>query len=248
MRALRFLPANKNYGEVEPIRLKKVLRESLMMLRDKPSLFLPKLFSAALSSLWLLSFLEGALSLQFYVLSLPAITFIGFFVSVMVADMVRDIERENLLSEGFRTALSSSREVVYGTLLMLGVSFAVFIPFNVGLIYYLVYGSTVLLVLGAIFSIVLVLGSVFVLYFLPIGLLDRGSLMEGLASSRRKALSNSKEVSLLTLLSFLLLGVAFLSQGVLETLGYAGFISGRLFSTVITTYLFVISPKYYLED
>ncbi len=233
---------------METIRLKNVLVDSLEMLREKPSLFFPKLLSAFLSSVWLLSFLEGMLSLQFYVLSLPVITFIGFFVSVMVAGMVRNIETENLLSEGFHIGLSKLREVFYGTLLMLGVSFAVFIPFNVGLIYYFLYGSTVLLALGVLFSVLLVFGTVFVLYFLPIGLLDRGSLMEGLASSRRKALSNSKEVSLLTVLSFLLLGVAFLSQGLLETLGYVGFVAGRLFSTVITTYLFVVSPNYYLED
>jgi F420-0:gamma-glutamyl ligase-like protein len=50
------------------------------------------------------------------------------------------------------------------------------------------------------------------------------------------------------LFSFALFGLALAAEGALESLGFAGFVLGRLASSAVSTYVFVVSPKLYLEE
>ncbi len=228
-------------------RLKDILAGSFHLLRKRPVLFVPKLFSTGLGALWIIGLLEQVGSPFLYLASMPLVVFLGAFVSVMVAGMVREGE-ELSLRQGFMTTIGSMRQVLGATLLFLVISLAVALPASFGYYEYLLNGRVAPLVVGGAVSVLLTFGVAFVFYFFPITLLEGGSVMEGYRRSRKTSASNSVEVASLTLLSFLLLGVAFLSQGRLESLGYLGFIIGRLTSGVVTTYILVVSPKYYLEN
>ena len=52
---------------------------------------------------------------------------------------------------------------------------------------------------------------------------------------------------MLLIFTFVLLGAAAATTGVLEIIGAAGFILGRVLSSIISTYTVTLSPKYYLE-
>ncbi|MFB6292362.1 MAG: hypothetical protein ABEI58_03120 [Candidatus Nanohaloarchaea archaeon] len=228
-------------------RLKEILVNSFQLLRKRPVLFVPKLFSTGFGALWVLGLLEQVGSPFLYMASMPLIVFVGAFVSVMVAGMVREGE-ELSLRQGFWTTVHSIRQVLGATFLFLVLSLVIALPASLGYYLYLVDGASLMLATGALLTLVLTFAVTFVFYFFPITLLEGGSVFEGYRESRDTSVSNSAEVLSLTLFSFVLLAMAFFSQGTLESLGYAGFVLGRLTSGLVTTYIFVVSPKYYLES
>ncbi|MFB6147440.1 MAG: hypothetical protein ABEJ66_01010, partial [Candidatus Nanohaloarchaea archaeon] len=80
-------------------------------------------------------------------------------------------------------------------------------------------------------------------------LLEKGSVGRGFRDSARTSMENSREVVPLTLLSFALLAAASLTPDAgMKLLGYAGFLTMRLVSGIVTTYIFVVSPNYYLRS
>lgn len=225
--------------------LVQVLRDSLEMLRDRPVFFVPKVFSTSLSSLWLLGLVEGIGPLSFYLVSTPLVVFTGVFVSVMLAGMVKN---DASLETGFREAAASLGNVLKASLFFLTAVFLVSLPASLGVAYYMLSGSLVMMLAGFSASVLLLAGLTFAVYFLPVTLLEQESLMDSYLESRKKSVGNYREVAFLTVFSFTLFGLAFLSQGWLEGLGYAGFVTGRLVSAVVTTYVFVVSPRYYVEN
>ncbi|MFB6144280.1 MAG: hypothetical protein ABEJ98_03120 [Candidatus Nanohaloarchaea archaeon] len=226
--------------------LGRVLRESFRLLVEEPRLFVPKLISATLSSLWMLGLISGRIPYLYAVAALPAIGFIGVFVSVMVASMVKS-RGDEVLVNGFRDTLQRWRSVAVATGAVLFTGFVVSLPFSLGLYSYLIQGSTVFLLAGSAVTLLLLLVFSFAAYFLPIGLYEKKGFLDGLRSSVTVSAGNARDVSALTLFSFAMLGVAAVAGSGLEVLGAAGFLIGRLTSSVVGTYLFVVSPSYYLE-
>jgi hypothetical protein len=226
----------------------ETLGDSFHLLLDRPGLFVPKIISTTLSSIWILGLITDQASQFFFLYTAPLVILLGVFVSVMVAAMVKEQDRENILSYGFREALKQAKTIVLAAFALLVISFLLAVPASFGLVNYIAYGRLDLLLLGMSISLILIFMFTFVSYFLPVSLLEKKSVLKGFVESKNVSISNTREVTLLTLLSFGILGLAFLSQGYLETLGYVGFIGGRLVSTIGSTYLFVVSPKYYLSS
>lgn len=234
----------------------QVLIESFRVLRERPVIFLPKLFSTFLSSLmlvWLLEYLPktGEASVTTAVLPfifLIALGFVGVSASLMVASMVKHSRKEALLKQASRDVLERWKVLFSTTLAVTAVSFLISFPAVLGVLFYRFTGNIFVIAAGAILSMCMILFLSFASYFLPVTLLEKDSLVKGFSASLGESRQNSREVTALLLFSLLLLGVAFLSTGSLEALGYAGFVVGRLVSAVINTYFFVISPTYYLEN
>lgn len=227
--------------------LSRILRESFRLLGNQPRLFVPKLFSAIISSLWVVGFFSGRLSITYTVALVPIISFLGVFASLMVAAMVRNREDKSL-KKGFVDASKSWKVMVY-TVLFFGLAgLMLSVPVGLGLYAYIYYGSIEILAATAVVSLVLLAVLTVATYFLPITLLENKSFKEGFKDSLETSRSRPGEVTMLTLLSFVLLLLAFASNDYLETLGYAGFILGRMVSAVVTTYIFVVSPRYYLAS
>ncbi len=228
--------------------------ESFRMLLDQPKMFVPRLISTSISTAWILSFpalYSGQVSsiqfstLLYYVASMPLIALLGVFVSVMLAEMVAD---KPLLRKSFLKTLNQWKTLltVSATLMVSTVLF--YIPTALGIVLTFMTGQMIFTGAGAAVSLLLIFGFSFAIFFLPISITENNGLVKSFSNSFNASRRNSREVSVLMLFSLVLLGVAFTMQGTLQNIGIAGFIASRFTSAVMTTYLFVVSPKMYLED
>jgi len=228
--------------------ISKIFFKSFQLLHDEPRLFLPKLVSTFLSSTWMLGAISGQMSILQMLVTFPIIIITGVFVSLMVASMVKNRDSERILKEGFIEASKSWKAIIPTAFFCLISGFFVVIPLGIGLTYFIRFGNIFALLIGSVLSLVLVVGISFLSYFLPITLLEKGSFTSGFRRSMQSSKKSSKTVLALSLFSIALLGLAFGSSEYLQALGYTGFLMGRLLATTVSTYLFVISPSYYLEQ
>ncbi len=235
----------------------KVLVESFRTLKERPVIFLPKLFSTFLSSLmlvWLLEYFPATAptaSLSVAVtpfVFLIVLGFVGVAASLMVASMVKNNEKGNLLGQALTDVSHRSKTLFLTTIAVVVISFLTAFPAVIGVLSYQFTGNILALSGGILLSLTSVLFLSFASYFLPITLLEKDSLTKGFSASLGESRNNSREVTALLLFSLVLLIVAFISTGTLEKLGYVGFIAGRMISATVNTYFFVVSPTYYLES
>ena len=226
-----------------------ILFESLSLLKERPSLFVPKVFSTLIGAFWFVGLFSGFGSPLLFLVTAPLISVSGVFAAVMLAVMVKNEEEENLLKKGFFDTLGRWKDI---GITVLGLSFVgvlIFVPVMFGLILFLVYGNPLFLIPGIALTLFLLTSLGFLIYFFPISLVEKGSVFSGFRDSAGKALENSPEVFLLTVLSFVLLVLASIAgETEFEVAGYVGFVVMRVISGIITTYIFVVSPKYYLSN
>lgn len=231
-----------------------VLLDSLKLLKKRPQLFLPKLSSALISSLWtiFLFILFQQRNLQalsmYYVITLPLIILLGVFVPLMTAEMIRNRNQDNLLKISFMKTAGYWKKIIAMSFTMLFIIIATSAPAAAGFIAFYMFDQVIYGVLGLLTSLLMILAASFLIYFLPISVISKDTFMSGLESSVETSMDNRREVSLLMVFSFGLFILAFASQGVMRQLGFAAFIFGRLLSATVTTYTFVISPNYYLKE
>ncbi|MFB6204730.1 MAG: hypothetical protein ABEJ75_03720 [Candidatus Nanohaloarchaea archaeon] len=226
--------------------LARVLSESFELLEERPRLFAPKIFSTSVSTVWMLGLLNsiGQPSYLYYAAALPFLVVLGVAVSVMVAAMV---DSDRGLKDGFRATVNRWKTVLKASALFLVTGLLFSLPMSAGFILYMLEGNITALVAGSALSLAAVLALSFGVYFLPITIVKNRSFLKSLTESVSTSTDNSREVGLLLMFSLALLGFASLTQGIFRGLGYAGFAAGRLLSAIVTTYLFVVSPKYYLS-
>ncbi|AOV95260.1 hypothetical protein AQV86_05070 [Nanohaloarchaea archaeon SG9] len=231
-----------------------VLLDSLKMLKRRPQLFLPKLASALISSAWIIlifSMLEARQLQQLtavYTITTPFIVLLGVFVPLMTAEMISNHERKNLLRSSFLKTAKNWKKVLGVTFLMFMVIFTVSIPSILGLTGFWLFENALIGLAGISVSVLILVGLSFLIYFLPISVLAEDSVISGVRSSMDTSLENRREVSVLMAFSLGLFLLAFGSQGVTRNLGFTAFVFGRVLSATVTTYTFVVSPKYYLKE
>lgn len=229
--------------------LAKVLEESFRLLKERPRIFLPKLISTFIGAVWFIGIFSNTGQLFFYAVTGPLVVLLGVFVSIMLASMVKNRDAEDILSKSFHDTLNRWKQLLGFSLIVFLAGILVYIPAVIGFALYWVYSSLLFLVAGALLSLLMVFGFGFLIYFFPISLLEKNSVLKGLKDSSVTSLHNSKEVTLLTVFSLLILaGTSTLTNQSLQIFGYAIFLGLRLLSGVITTYVFVVSPTYYLND
>ena len=236
------------------MKLKKLLKESAIELHRRPSYFLPKLFTSLIGSIWILGIFSSIgdplspnpdlESLYIGLMTFPIIFFLGLLSPVIVAEMVKN---NHTVVQSTKNCFKYFPKLLMTSLLMI-IGFTIAItPVYAGLLYYFLTGNILLLALGTTITITAILGVTYGLYFLPITLLDNssiGSIRESLDASK----NNRKEVTVLVLISFGLLGIAGISSGAARALGITGFIIGRMISASMTTYTLIVSPKLYIEE
>lgn len=234
--------------------LRQTLVESFQMLIDQPKMFVPRFISTSISTLWILSFpglYSGSIysinmsTLAYYGASMPLIALLGVFVSVMLAEMVSD---RALLKKSFMQTLSRWETILTVSLGMVFSTVLLYLPTAIGGVLALTTGQFLFVIIGSVLSLFLMLVFSFAIFFLPISITRENGLIDSFSESFDASKRNSKEVSLLMLLSLFLLGIAFSMQGVFESIGVLGFVISRFVSAVATTYLFVVSPKMYLVE
>jgi len=235
--------------------LRQILRESFELLVEEPKYFVPRLISTSISSVWFIVVLDyylpnfSALSLStmgmvLYLVSGLLIVLLGVGVSIMLARMV---DEGPGLRESFIYTLSRMKTILVVTFGMLVLGMLVSLPLTFGIVVYPLLGTSILIV-SVVVSLLLMLTVSFLIYFLPIAIVENSSVLEGVKDSVLASRENYREVTIMLVFSFILLGLAGVAQGLLEFLGYMAFVLSRFTSALITTYLFVVSPKLYLVE
>lgn len=233
----------------------RILRESFQLLLDQPRLFVPKIFSTLLASLFvvlLLSRPEIFASLNpiatvlVMLVSLLAISIIAVSSSMMLSSMVKNSDyslKKSVL--GLENHISNVFAASVAAILVSSMLSLVLIS---GYVYYLSTGIFLVLVLSALLFLVFLILLSYTGYFLPITLLNKNSLGAAFSDSFKTSEENRSVVIGLLVFSITLAAIGALSTGYLEKLGYIGFVAGRLVSSVVNTYIFVVSPKYYIDS
>ncbi|MFB6192761.1 MAG: hypothetical protein ABEK00_00765 [Candidatus Nanohaloarchaea archaeon] len=223
--------------------LMTVLRKSLEELASRPTYFVPRLVSTSISTAWFI-YMTSQLDLGLYLVSAPFIIFIGIFVPVMVAYMV---DKQSGLIKAFTATLRKSGKLFLSTIAFFVIGAVAAIPTVLGLAVFLLSKNLVALILGFALSVGMILVTGVFTYFLPITL-NRESFVESFRKSASFSNRRRSEVTALILFSFVLLGLSTLANGLAQKLGLIAFAVGRFTSAVISTYLIIVSPKYYLEE
>jgi cellobiose-specific phosphotransferase system component IIC len=232
-------------GEFE-YHVKQVLRESALFVFRRPKVFGPKAASSVLGSVFLVGIASGQITPRTGLLLLLPLGVVGMFSTLMVASMARS--NTDSLSTAAREAAGSWKNALKAVVLVLLTSLVLSVPASVGVALYLIEGSTAAAGIGVALSVLLTAAFSAVSYFLPLTLLEEGSLRQSVESSYSGFSSRRREVWGLVLFSFALFGLALAAEGALESLGFVGFVVGRLASSAVSTYVFVVSPKLYLEE
>lgn len=231
-----------------------VLAESFSLLLEKPKLFLPKLVSTLTASLFMVLLLSrlnsgSQPSPVFTAMIFPGlvlISLLGVYSSMMLSSMV--MNSDGSLRRSFRDVGGSIRNVALAAAGFVLLGFMISTVPLAGYIAYIVSGNLAALLAGVLSFIVVVLAVSYASYFLPVTLLERKGIRSAVKGSYTASEQNRSAVIGLLLFSLVLVAVAVSSTGYLEKLGYVGFVAGRLVSSVVNTYVFTVSPAYYMES
>ena len=228
--------------------LQNLIKESAEELKRRPSLFAPKILTSIIGSIWMLFLLAAleTMNMTQMILGLaffPLIFFLGVLSPVIVAEMIKN---NYGLKKGLKEALNYIPRLLLTSLLLIITLTSALLPAYAGLGIYLVTGNPLLLFIGLPVTLIAAGTLIYGIYFLPITLTEN-SAVNSFRESFKASGENKREVSALVIFSFILLGIAAATTGVLELLGAAGFILGRVVSSIVSTYTVTLSPKYYLQ-
>jgi hypothetical protein len=227
--------------------LYKVFIESLKMLSNRPQLFVPRLISTCISSFLLIGLVAGWISIKHFIAAFPVVAIIGAFTPVMVSAMA-ETDQKNVLMTGLSEALNLWKSVALLTFFTIFLAFVNSLPFSIGLIAWHITGNLFYLGAGVLISFLILVGISFGLYFVPISIVKKRSFLESLEDGISTSTQNSREVTALILFSLVLLAASSVVTGKLRSIGFTVFFLGRIASSILGSYLLVISPKYYLEE
>lgn len=234
--------------------VRNVLVESFRLLLDQPRLFVPKIFSTLTASLFLVYLISSPSAISrmnpfnamvLILGSLFMLSLLGVCSSMMLSAMVKSTDPS--LYRSFIEVMNRYSNVLKASAVTIITGLFISVVFTFGYWLYLVTGSITYLILAGVFFLFAVLAVSYLGYFLPVTLVVDSSFRGALGSSVESSNRNRKVVVSLLLFSLLLIALAFSSAGYLEKLGYAGFIAGRLISSVVNTYIFTVSPAFYFE-
>lgn len=230
------------------MKLAEILIDSFKMLFTRPVLFAPRLLSSALSSLLLIFFVARYIGITELLIAFPVIAILGAFTPVIVASMVEKEKEKEILQKGIKDALNLWKPVIGFTLITIVLAFFASLPLSLGMTAFILTANYLYLLIGLGISLLILLAMSYTFYFVPISLVEEEKLFNGMKNAFGTSNQNSKEVLILTLFSFAIFVAASLTTGILRDIGLAVFFFGRLGSSVISTYLLVISPNYYLSE
>ncbi len=244
-----------------------ILKESLRIIKEEPKLFIPRIFTTAFYTLFLLKVaklvvlsqvspgkevLQGLVFLGLFSLLLLALDIITYgMYSVMAEDYHRG--KEISLVRALKNALKQGK-----ALLLLGIAAIIFL--SISMIFILMPAAlaialnipalALLSLLAALMAIV-----IFALIFffaIPSAVIDRLGSLEALSLSYNLGMKNRKEVIGLNLFfSFLIIFTILVAsatemQGRAFTLALILFIAGRLIQALVYTYISVATPTAFL--
>lgn len=239
------------------MRLRTILIEAFEMLRERPVLFLPRIVSSLVwSGFWV--WLVGAVQYPF-VLDPALFQRVVVFLVIMAPLQVWVYNAYFVVVEQYREGTVSIMDALREGLVRLPQGLAaLFIPavvVGVGAVpgIYLAAagvatGDIVLQLAGVVFALTVLILTGIYFYFTPVAVVlgddsFRANFRDGLDASRE----NRRLVVGVTVLSIIVLALTTALEGGARAAGIAGFVLARLVHAVISVYLLVVNPEFYLS-
>lgn len=226
----------------------QILKDSFKLLADRPKLFVPRFISTLTSSTLLVLWITGYIGTILFASLFPLTAVLGVFTPLIVSSMVEKKSKEKLLKKGFKEALGLWKQVLILSLITLILAFLNSLPLSLGLVATRITGNILFLVAGASLSLLILLAVSWGSYFMPISMIKEENFSKAVKKSLNTSSENNKEVVLLTVFSLSVLGLASITTGYLRDIGILVFLVGRILSSIVGTYILVISPNYYLQQ
>lgn len=224
----------------------KILYNSLSLAKSHPSVFIPKIISVTLGSIWILGLINAYGDLIYYALLAPFILYFNFFTSVWVAKLSENPEQS--LKTNFFEILKLKTRIFYGFLALTLFTSIISLPLLAAVLILLFTDLFIFGVSIGIIGVFLIFAAAFHLYFLPISLIKNEKIISIVKDSAKTSSKHNKEVLAIFLVSVALLVLGSLSEGLLRELTLIGFILGRAIEAVVSTYIFLVSSRYYLNN
>lgn len=226
----------------------QILKDSFELLADRPKLFIPRFISTLTSSTLLVLWITGHIGTILFASLFPLTAILGVFTPLIVSSMVEKDNKERLLAKGFKEALDLWKQVLLLSLMTLSLAFVNSLPLSLGLVATMITGNIIFLILGSSLSLAMLLAVSWGIYFMPISMIKEENFSKAIKNALNTSSENNKEVIILTVFSLVVLGVASLTTGYLRDIGILVFFAGRILSSIVGTYILVISPNYYLQQ
>ena len=260
----------------------QVAKRSFSLLLKQPKIFIPNLISAMLyaayelillfllSDLFLKVLFQSAIDIQ-SLIAIAGVFFFYPFVGIvdlvtygMYPTMIRDFLKDKRISllSAFKASISS-----WKILLLLGIIFLAYLIF-ISIAILLINLTAILLnnlylqLLALAISILVLTASILILmlcvfFLVPIGILERKSVLATIRKSWKLSQTYMREVFLINVLILLLVTFAialnFLTPSIdmsvrnLTFLAILLFFLVKIFQAVVYTYIFTINPYFYLH-
>lgn len=226
----------------------QILKDSFELLADRPKLFVPRFISTLTSSTLLVLWITGYISTVLFAALFPLTAVLGIFTPLIVSSMVEKKSKERLLTKGFKEALDLWKQVLLLSLITLVLAFVNSLPLSFGLVATMITRNILFLILGSSLSLAMLFAVSWGIYFMPISMIKEHNFSKAVKNALNTSSENNKEVVVLTLFSLAVLGAASFTTGYLRDIGILVFLIGRILSSIVGTYILVISPNYYLQQ
>ncbi len=239
-------------------RLKEVIVDSFGLLRRQPSLFLPKILIVGVwSFVWIyvigLLFNPYMITLDIIAIVMGIMLFLApfqvwvnnfYFVLVEQESEGRELGFYDAFIEGFmkvpRGIAAFFISIAIGLIASLPGSLIVFMG--------LIYQNWVVAAIGALIILITSLIITVMFYFTPVSVVvGEDAFFKDFKKGLHASSENRIEVSLIVIVSFVLLLLSNAFEGALGFLGVVGFFIGRLISAVVSVYILLMNPEFFLR-
>jgi len=250
----------------------RVLKESLQLLRAKPKVFIPRLVTTAIYSLYLLYMAWAAADLTFPIqpekaasmlfpsllvlASLPLLYFIDILSHAMYPRIVADFRKGNKISlrESLKDGLRAWKVVVALELVLFAFVFIIAAPASVFAATYVYTGNIVPLAIASALAFCLIIAFAVLMFFVvPSAVLEKRGVVESFSKSMRLGVEHRGSLLKLNILFTALLGVTLAvayyvkADNLLSLASAALFVGVRLLEAVTYTYVSVTNPTAYIH-
>lgn len=234
-------------------RLRQTFRDAFQLLRGRPLLFLPRLIlTLASSALWIL--LADAVRNPFAASRTDLLVVAaGFLLLLPVQVWVYNayffiVKQEGWsLREAFRAGIGRVPHGIAAVLLPVVATLLLTVPGVLLIVSGIYRGVMWHVAVGAAYAVLALIVVAIRFYFVPVAaVLGTASFRENVRAGLDAAHKHRTEVTALTLFSFLLLATTVVLEGGLRQAGLIGFVAARLISAVISVYVLVLNPEFYL--
>lgn len=221
-------------------------------------MFLPKLISV---TLWNIVYLQAFYGLNNLKNIQPAFLFrylgliipfsiISTYIFALYVNLSQQYSEDKSinLKNSLRKSLGRIIPLLIILLLIAIITSLIVSPLMLIGIYGFITQNGLLMILGASLSAIALIGCSVIFYFAPTGVaLKDKSIFNSINQSLKFSRSHTTGIIAINLISGGLLLLGFISSGNLKSFGVLGFLFGRYLSGIVSTYVTIVNPYFYLD-